>query len=453
MPPSMCDYRYGWRWLLPSTCGKTVICNGLGNDDQVWWITVAKIRLGEAGDNRVDGYLIALDDISPESEDNLRNIGGANWVCAWGAGRAVDQLQEQLVGYSMIREYALVPANNPRVVIPLSSSDAAIAGLNLHKPGRLIARVALSVVRGLAYWGSYFLLRRKVLLIATKEKDAVPRGLSPLVLDRCSDFALYLGTPDDNRKTVVLPVGVQHSRLILKVAETAKSRAALNREGAALKLMGGTSLFNQIPQFIALDKSDDRLTLAQEFRPRKSVSHARMTNAVCDFLTQLSMVERGQVALADWLLDKDMLNSSGNLSSEVFDTSHNLHSRLDSFVTEGIQILLHRTHGDFAPWNCTWTTQGLFVYDWEESSNQGLALSDAFYYALSPFVHVYVEPDPHKAIQVAIEFATKLLLRVDPLVNDSAKTVQMYFALWLLVRVNQSPLYVEFAKELDRNWK
>ena len=210
---SLLDYRFGWRWLLPDRLGDLTVSFGLSADEQQWWAQTQSLKLVTSHEENFDGCLIALDSADPDAIANQVNSATPCWLCAWGSGASVSRLRSSLHGFGSVREYALLPAGNPRVVVPLSSPMNALAGLRLHRPGRWLARLGLLVASGFARLGHYGLLRRNVLLIATREKEAVSQGavqagVYATSLSGYADYALYLGTPDDNRKTVVLPLGI-----------------------------------------------------------------------------------------------------------------------------------------------------------------------------------------------------------------------------------------------------
>jgi len=461
---ALLDYRFGWRWLLPDLTGNRVVSHGLCEDEQQWWAQTQSLTLVPNQAENFDGYLIALDLAAPDAIAIQMNSATPRWLCAWGSGASVSRLRSSLHGFGSIREYALLPAGKPRVVVPLSSPQKVVAGLRLHQPGRWLARVGLLVARGFARLGYYELLRRRVLLIATRENEAVPQGavqagMNASIAGGRADYALYLGTPDDNRKTVVLPLGDAPPSVILKVAETLKSRIALKNEARALTAMGMTSLADQVPKLIGLKETGVRLTLAQEFRQRHSIGQTRMSEAVVNFLAGLAEIDRKQVALADLLRVEEgagRMITKINLSSMTENAALKLRSRLVTLANEGKQIWLHRCHGDFAPWNCAWTYRGLFVFDWEESRERGLALGDAFYYVLSPFVHVKKNLDSGKALAMAVEFAVDVSTRSDFCTGSASHCeteARVYLALWLLGRLNLSPFYGELMVRLEQSWK
>lgn len=446
------DFQFGWRWLLPAQNGQHISYVGLDAAELQWWQTAHEVvcQSGLGSGLAAESLFVALDPLNQTQVFAQLANSELGLVCVWGSGQAVQRLRSQLRGFGAVHEYALLPAGNPRVVVPLSSPRAAVAGLCLHRPGRWVAKVGMMVARILAYCGNYILLRGKVLLIATRVANTVPQGALQAGLDAAlhgahSDFALYLGTPDGNRKTVVLPVGDGTPALILKVAATPTARAALQNEASVLALLAGTPLTTRVPKLFGLKDAGVRLTLTQEYRQRQAVDTGVMQGAVLDFLTDLSVLGRDQIALANWLQPQ-----VGDHALGLEKAGAKLRTRIEASATSGTQIWLHRNHGDFAPWNCSWTAQGLFVFDWEESRARRLALDDAFYYVLSPFVHVHKKPNAQKALVLALQFGGKLCSRMAA--TGAAADVRLYLALWLLGQLGDSDFYSELLGCLEQDW-
>jgi len=137
-----------------------------------------------------------------------------------------------------------------------------------------------------------------------------------------------------------------------------------------------------------------------------------------------------------------------NLPADVADACCTLCERLQDQAESGERILLHRTHGDFAPWNCAWTSQGLFVFDWEESRENGLALGDAFYYSVAPALLVQRNASAIKTLQTVFGFADQVVeaggMKLD---------IRIYLALWLLPRAGYAKLYGELCVLLAQRWR
>lgn len=435
MNQGMLDFRLGWRWLLPGQCGGVMAVHGLSSDETEYLAGV-RTPLGVGGQS--DGFLTADLEAAQVVCVRVDRAGGAYW-------RA--RLKESFLH---VREYALLPAGNPRVVVPLSSPHHAVAALGLHRPGGLGARLGVAVALFLARRGNFGLLRRRVLLIATRDPGLLPMGAIcaelPTHLDEVPlDYALYLGTADDNRKTVVLPLGQAVPRMILKVAETAKACAAVRNEAAALELMGRSSIANYVPKFGGLVESGQALTLYQEYRPRQQASPRKMQGAVVEFLASLSGLSRHSMPLADYLGNSNETSQSRRVAKAC----ESVLARLNAFAATGTQVWLHRNHGDFAPWNCAWTDKGFFVFDWEESREQTLALGDAFYYVISPALHIQRRPNAKKTLAMALLVAGQVAT-AGGLGNLD---IRLYLALWLLGRVNTAPLYAEMLVLLEQDWR
>lgn len=449
---SALDYRFGWRWLLPSCSGQQAVYFGLSHEEQKWWTqNLAKLSL-KATPSPTEGCLIALDHCDISSVVGSLNGMYLSWICAWGTGSTANRLRKSLGEFGSFREYALIPAGNPRIIVPLSSSKHVIAGLCLHRPGRWVAQFGLLVARSLAKFGYFGLVRRQVLLVATRSPDipigAVRARLKVDSLAEQTDYALYLGTPDDNRKTVVLPLGAAQPEVILKVAGSSKARAGIQNEAQALQVLAVTPLAHQVPKLIGIHATDYSLTLLQEYRSRLFANKYRFDAGVVDFLVELSRLERMEIRLVEMLLLLPQ-HVGIDLPSRVEIAATRLKEKLTGLSKNGARGWVHRCHGDFAPWNCIWTDKGLFVFDWEESKANELALGDAFYFVLSPFVHVEKKPDAEFVMKEALQFSEKLTIRA----GFDELDVRMYLAIWLLQRLTYTPFYGELMIRLERNWQ
>ncbi len=346
----------------------------------------------------------------------------------------------------------MLPTTSPRVIVPLSSPRHTTATLGLHNPGRWIARVGVRLACTLAAFGSKFLLRGQVLLIATRKDGFVPlgavqSGLTARYGKRFEAFALYLGTKDDNRKTVVLPMDDKPPSVILKFATTPTARYALGNEAAALSALSSSPVAALVPSLLDLISTDEALTLYQEYRPRRQIDHVTLDATVVAFLGQLTALSRKPVLLSDVLMGVPA-EPSGSLPNDIQTARCSLLKRLHQLGDAYESVWVHRTHGDFAPWNCTWSDQGLFVFDWEESLEDGLALGDAFYYAIAPVLLLQSNPSARSTLHAALRFAARVAESYDAILD-----ARVYLALWLLQRAEIANLYDELTLQLDRSWQ
>ena len=269
------DFRFGWRWLLPVTKGHAIRLFGFSTEEEQFWREAMQAEERMVNVDRPEMLLVDGDHCADYDGPSVSEINAARVVCVvTGKSHALHWQKRLNVAFPQLREYCLLPAANPRVVVPLKSSRQTIAALGLHRPGRLLARIGLLLACALAVMGNFELLRGRVLLIATRESDFLPQGA---VQADCParfgvqnvDYALYLGTPDANRKTMALPLGCFAQGVILKVAATPKASASLKNEADALETLGRSSLATQIPKLINMVESGNSLTLYQEYRPRK----------------------------------------------------------------------------------------------------------------------------------------------------------------------------------------
>lgn len=508
---------YEWRCLLPFVSGQHLGVWGFSDAQERVWRGLICGAEWDGSNTEIDGWIINADAGVPESD----LLAGSKWVAVLGSRRTVGKWRHSVLAqFPVVREYGLVPVRSPRIVVPLCSRRAARAGLLLHRPGRYAARVGLVIARGLARFGNYGLLRRRNLVIASIDGSAWSSQIGWADVGELTgrhrvDFALYLGGSGDRKKTVVLPLLDRDPSVILKMAEHAAAREALLKEARALRDMGGTCLASMIPMIVGLEEKEDRVTLVQEYRQRRQVNRWIMRDSVIRFIRGLSEIN-SEVVSIDTLLQsigKDRVGSGVSLPSKgalpmetgifgegfsrtiamskafspsVAMAATRLQRRIVDLASCGAQVLVHRSHGDLAPWNCAWTDRGLFVFDWEESREQAMALSDAFYYVLAPYAHVHVAPDASKAVRAALLFGSQVIRRsackLEPTgisrlegigkknLNESRALstfcisaprttpvladvdIELYLAIWLLEHLEDGSLYQDMAVILERRW-
>lgn len=454
MSDAALDYRFGWRWLLPIATGRSIRLYGFSNEEERFWRGVLPDLEWKADGDRAEVLLADGVRCTAQAVPSLSAIHAAQLACVIVRRAQARHWRRILHGaFPLVREYGLLPSGNPRVVVPLSSSRHAAAALSLHRPGRRVARFGLMLARTLTRVGNLAVLRGRVLLIASRRSaDFIPHvaaqaGLSEHTGQQAMDYALYLGTPDDNRKTVVLPMGDSPPGTILKVAATPNACASLNSEASALSALSRSPLSAFVPRVDGLVSSDATLTLYQEYRPRRKIGQRKLDVAVVAFLARLTLLGRKSVPLSD-LLTSLPADSNVSLPIEVDVACRALRARLQLLAVSGAEVWVHRTHGDFAPWNCAWTDQGLFVFDWEESREQGLALGDAFYYAIAPELLVQRNANAAKTLDTSLRLAGRVV-EASGVELDS----RVYLALWLLGRAAQADLYGELIVLLERSWR
>lgn len=449
------DYRFGWRWLLPIRDDDRLILSGFPENEKVF------LRNELSPTSRFTNSMTEASAWIINAEDNGRapvvtaqEYSRLNAVCVVGSRKIVNKWREALSKeFPFLYEYGFLPADNPRVIIPLEDSQKTISALRLHRPGRRLARMGLLLMRVLASLGLNALLRRRTLCIAIRGQTRVPMGvvktgLGTRLPEAKWEFALYLGTPDKKRKTVILPL-TDPIKVVLKTAASPDARKALMSELSTLRTLASTSLSVNIPKVLDVVECGDTLTLFLEYRQRESIRPIGYREAIVDLLVSLSAQDRNSQVLSN-LLEKGWSECGAWQNGNDRRVYSAVIRKLEQAAAKGKMLWVNRSHGDFAPWNCSWTKEGLFVFDWEESRKDMLAFGDCFYFVVAPAVLVFKRPNftkiSNEALGLAAEVAEKTGLPVEDL--------RIYFAIWLLERASKhnDPLYVRLLTELERQW-
>jgi len=445
-PSSLLDYQFGWRWLLPIMSGDNVLLLGFTKFEKAFWGQVFEnVFITE---DATKATILLVNDLSPDCivDSDLVQL---RCFCVIGSGKIVAKWRKRFGDrFPEISNYALLPPHNTRVVIPMNRTDWILQGLELHRPGRWIARLGVTVLKGLTYIGINFPLRTRMLCIASSTAGILPWGAfragSELVSsDIHQNFILYLGVSDESRKTVILPLGSKQC-LLLKQGELPKAKAALYNEADALRAMSQTPIANQVPLLLKLVERNGVVTLYQEYRPRRYATKARIDKATVNFLIMLTQQGGYTRSLTDVLAHSEILTANeAHAAGQI--AYARVRSYLDILAIKGMRIWGHRNHGDFAPWNCSWTSEGFFVFDWEMSQSWHIAFSDAFYFVIAPELYINKKPEPIRAIKMAIELAT--------LVADgagyTAEKIKVFFALWVLIVCKKHDFYQDILNELE----
>jgi hypothetical protein len=451
---SVFDFRFAWRWLLPLQGCRKVLLQGFDDAETLFWQdALAPCELVYEGKD-ADAWIVDADNYVLSNVPNAKVFEKAQTACVVGSSQKVGRWRKALRGvFPRLREYGLIPNRQTRLVVPLDTLQHATTALQLHRPGRRFARLVVLGAKVMASVGFFPPLRRRLLFVAMRESDAMPIGavkanVCALLPEPNLNFAMYLGTEDVNRKTVVLPLGASDPRTILKVGISPKARQSLKGEADALKSLWDMPIAHNVPKLVGLVESCEMLTLFQEYRVRRPASKRTFDEAVVGFLARLSNINRRSRPLINVLEEIVPNNFDFNRFKET-KVLHAVWRRLHFLADAGMMVWEHRSHGDFAPWNCSWTEQGLFVFDWEESQTQDLALSDAFYYVVAPALYVAREPDPVRTVQNALNFALRVAFDGEFKEAD----LKVYLALWILQHFDKSPIMNSMLQVHFQAWR
>lgn len=453
MTAEMFDFQFGWRWLLPLTKEHSIRLFGFSTEEEQFWNKALSAADRKNDTGQAEVLLIDGDRCAAPTGLSDEQLHAAQVVGVISSRAHADHWQQRVITFfPLVREYGLLPADNPRVVAPLATARQTSAALELHRPGRLVARLGLLLARMLVKVGNCTLLRGRVLLIATRVPNLLPQGAVQANLPAHlgglnGEYALYLGSPDNNRKTVVLPLGAAAPEMLLKVAATPTAGASLLNEADALAALAGSSLAQQVPKLLDMVEEGNTLTLYQEYRPRKFIKQRRLNEALVAFLGKLSRLNAHKQSLTHFLAALPPGLCDG-VANDTAVACRAILTRLQTLAESGAVVVVHRSHGDFAPWNCSWTAQGLFVFDWEASLAQDIAFGDAFYYAIAPALLVQQGTRARTTLVATLRLARQVAIE-----SGIAETeVPLYLALWLLQRLRRASFYGDLLIALERHW-
>jgi hypothetical protein len=453
MADNRLDFAFGWRWLLPLQDCKAITFLGFDNAEVDFWKSVLPKSGPSDKYSYSDAYIIDAD----RHRDHLTAFDGiregASVICVVGRGKNLKNWRNTLMSnYPMVRRYGLLPSVNPRVVIPLNSPRHTLYALALHRPGRFLARVAIRIAGLLARIGSTALLERRTLLIASPTKMITPYGaiqsnVAAFLKQPAEDYALYLGVEGGNRKTVVLPLENAAPSVIIKIGESPQSRRSLENEAATLRSLKNTSIAKNVPDLLGTEDTEAAYALYQQFKPRKASSKRGHHKSVVDFLYRLSTINRQSRPLSEFLKELDTSRCEPGVDNNS-DHIIQAWSRLKILADSGMVVWEHRSHGDFAPWNCSHTDDGIFVFDWEESAECGLALSDIFYFVISPILFLNSGADTDSTLD-EIHRITNDVYQDHSLTEMEINT---HLACWLLRNIHKAPFYSQLLQALMLKW-
>lgn len=448
-PADCCDldYRLGWRWLIPVASGAVLHTLGFTQRESDLLRIELDASREDAGPGVDDVWVIDADRAERPGEATVALASRAATVVVVGRRAAAAAWTSRLpAAFRSAREFALLAPDAPRVVVPLTSAGAVAGGLALHVPGRLGARLAIGVAAALRRVGCSFPLRRRVLCVLTRDPGTIPYGARQCGLDTAlpdyrGDFALYLGVAKATRRTVVVPVSAGAPRILVKMAATAEATRVLARERDALRELGATRIAAQIPRCTGVHETRGVLALYEEYRRKLRAPRHRVEQAAARFLAELSRIDRSG-SDAGQFLDPLACLEEVAVRSVIARARERAATR---------RVVVHRTHGDFVPWNCAWTEGGFFVYDWEASERRGLAFSDAFHFVVERAMRLRgAKASADEVLGSALSFARRVASMGDLREVD----VELHLALWLAgrVRARPNPFNVRLLSAFASTW-
>ena len=290
-------------------------------------------------------------------------------------------------GYCYVSHYAGLPAAKPRVYIPLNTGRLRTKGLSFHSPGSLKARSNLLIAKTLSRLGFKFhLTRNTVSIFFASEKISGGNNLTDWISEKVgygvSDLVVYAGSESERRKITALAVAENGGEdVVVKIADSAAGAEAIRQESDVLRDIGKTTLKGYVPKLISEGFYEKYYIQIQETLSSGGCQISSLTDMHLDFLSELSKVGRRTYLLKEtsaWQKIKCQIQDIDidDLPIEVA----NVANYILSDKIANMEICCHRIHGDFAPWNIRIKKNKLFVFDWEDSIENGLIVTDIFHF-------------------------------------------------------------------------
>lgn len=426
------EQQHSWIEILPLVGCESFVTEGFSDD--------AKRYFADHFSTMVEGEIATADilvvngvNVLPGSL--LTSLGGQRVVCVRASKKTSGAWFEALLRtYPIVKRYGLLPSHKPRVVVPITKSVDTRVALRMHRPGRSSARLAINILSGLARLGLYRPLLKEAVIVATSkvQRPLGCRGQASSDRRDWQECAAYLGTDEEDRKTVVLPLDQGVADSVSKIAIRPLAVAALSNEIAALQQLGATSVAAYIPRLLDVERLPRRLVMRQEYRTRIGAMTGVSQASAAEFLGKLSHINRGVSQLDSVLPTGIMSGADAAAPSSSFGKHRNTVLQKLLSNNQDASVWMHPAHNDFTPWNCIATRSGIFVFDWERFSPRAIALGDAFHFVLSKWYYLEGGRDFSRALQRAHAFAIRVAHSAGLPIAD----VSPYFELWLLTGVS-----------------
>jgi len=282
-------------------------------------------------------------------------------------------------GSSLRQRFAVLPSRQePRCLVPLGDTGAALAGFRAYRPFELRDRVVKGLLSQIVRtgWNGWAI---ESLYIGE------PLGLKALVTnvtgERNPVFAIHLSTPNKYRKLTIQvmrpggrPVGY------VKVALSQPAVTRIRHEAAVLTDLA--ALRPHVPRVLYAGEWQDSYLLfvsALEGRP----GPARLSEMHVEFLEKLAAIGRATKP------GRTLVNEIAARWEEVAWRCDWRWQRIGQAALvearrelEGVTVPCALAHGDFCPWNTRVHQGQLGVFDWENCTEQAPLGWDTFHFSV-----------------------------------------------------------------------
>lgn len=266
-------------------------------------------------------------------------------------------------------------------LIPTAPRKAAISGLSLYTPGRLLGKVRRELIRAGLSLGLGRLVGLTVQLVSGPPPSREP-GREDTLLDGITGVlstagvqgdllhAVWLGNPGPFRKPVIQVMHPDGRPVAyVKVGWDDRTRSLVMNETGNLRALQARELNFGVPRLLHEGEWQGRYLCVQaapdDQRTAPGHSHPCYFEAVAG-LAALGISWRPLLGSEFWT----------TLGARVAGLDPGYNRRLLSRSAEalagrfgGLQLPFHYSHGDLAPWNAAWAGGRLYLFDWEHGSS------------------------------------------------------------------------------------
>lgn len=387
-------------------------------------------------------------------EEYLAPVG--SFVCLRYCGCRLSRRSISVLGFGNIADIAAIPWKRARVLFPVQPEVLREKGLTFHQPGRKIGQAWVQALRLISGTGWLTPLKYAGLMIAHRNghgsKTTTLKSWFAAQLELpVIDLVAYLGSDTERRKITVLAVCADgFPDVIAKIADTKAAETAIRQESDTLQQLARTPLSEQVPEILFQDRYlDGSLIHVQSTLDGDSdMQLHELLDAHFDFLAGLSKMGRhtGSVRRSRlWCIVTERL---GRQAGKNRPPSIKAILRWMESAYPDAEAIFHLTHGDFAPWNVRMAGKKIRVFDWEESSPDGLAGSDAIHFLYVRAAFVSGKWPKAERLMQEIEFALRRLEQAEDMHIDFRITL----GFWMLSEYVRRPTarLLELAEVLAR---
>ena len=305
----------------------------------------------------------------------------------------------------VLKKYAVLPLDSPRIIFPLSGRVLRRKGLLFHQPGSWSSQLGVLASTWLSSFGWVSHLEKNAVSLVYKDTDHMGYSLRNWLSDRSGrqfeELIIYCGSDTDRRKMTALAITKSKEDLVVKIADSLLGKKALIRESQALKAlssMGKRGLC--LPELILEDEWAGYFIQVQTSVPKKSKSQTRqLTRRHVDFLVELARMGRRSIVFSETSCCKEILYLSSQIDNDIPEVLQRIISKMLSPTFQKGTVICHRMHGDFAPWNINVSRKKISIWDWEDSLDDGLVYTDIFHFIIRQAILVGPWPGVKKVLK------------------------------------------------------